>query len=410
MKKLIDFGRKNLAWVLLVPLEPAGDYKTFWLTAVDLARGEPLALAAYVALFPHILGYSSFLSLFLRLFGTSPLVPPILNVLLTTASGALIYHLCLRWRDEESAVFASLLCTLCPSKLLYNTMVLSEPFYTCLLLLFLSLLTAVDERTRRPEFGYGLGLLAGLLGALLLRGIHATRPIAPVPLIAFGLWLLLLRGKELGDARLWRRWLCFAAALLLGYGLTGPLWNAYAAARLGEEPASVPGYSLYVGFNPDTLGAYADEDMDLLLQYRYEENSSAVAAQAKMLAEAKARVRSREVDFARLFPAKLRSFLGNDEGGAYYSMDALPSYYSLLAIISNVFYYALLPLALLGAWRAWREKQRGILLLAPLYVLGLTLAHMLVEVAGRYHYSIIPMLVLLAAFSQGGRRAEENRR
>jgi len=34
-------------------------------------------------------------------------------------------------------------------------------------------------------------------------------------------------------------------------------------------------------------------------------------------------------------------------------------------------------------------------LLAPLYILGLTLAQMLVEVAGRYHYSMIPMLLLL---------------
>lgn len=34
-------------------------------------------------------------------------------------------------------------------------------------------------------------------------------------------------------------------------------------------------------------------------------------------------------------------------------------------------------------------------MLAPLYILGLTLAQMLVEVAGRYHYSMIPMLLLL---------------
>lgn len=42
-----------------------------------------------------------------------------------------------------------------------------------------------------------------------------------------------------------------------------------------------------------------------------------------------------------------------------------------------------------------RSRERGLLLLAPLYILGLTLAQMLVEVAGRYHYSMIPMLLLL---------------
>lgn len=35
-----------------------------------------------------------------------------------------------------------------------------------------------------------------------------------------------------------------------------------------------------------------------------------------------------------------------------------------------------------------------------IHVLGLTLAQMLVEVAGRYHYSIIPMLILIAASNE----------
>ena len=39
------------------------------------------------------------------------------------------------------------------------------------------------------------------------------------------------------------------------------------------------------------------------------------------------------------------------------------------------------------------------LVLLPLYVLGLTLAHMLVEVANRYHYSVIPMLIIFAALA-----------
>ena len=391
----------HLAGALLLPLEPAGDYKTFWLTAVDLAQGQPLQLKEYVALFPHILGYSGFLSLFLRLFGVSLWVPVLLNAALTTASGALLYGLCLRWRDEDAAVFAFLLWILCPSKLLYNSMVLSEPFYTCLLLLFLRLLAGLDKDFAREDFPLWRVLAAGLAGALLLSAVNAARPIAAVPLIAFGLWLLLLRGAEEKDGALWRRWLCFAAVLLLGYVLLGRAWTGWETARLGETPPSIPGYSIYVGFNPDTQGAYADEDMDRLFQLRYgQADGSAAAAQARMLEEARARIRSGQVDLARLFPNKLRSFLGNDEGGAYYLQDAYPALYTPLALLSNVFYYALILLALWGAWRALRQGRPGAVPNVPLYVLGLTLAHMLVEVAGRYHYSIIPMLILLAAFTR----------
>ena len=111
--------------------------------------------------------------------------------------------------------------------------------------------------------------------------------------------------------------------------------------------------------------------------------------------------------FPRLFPAKLRSFLGNDEGGAYYLQQGYPGLYAPLALLCNVFYYALVPLSLLGALRLHTARRPGIAPNFCLYVIGLTLAHMLVEVAGRYHYSILPMLILLAAFS---RRGEPNRR
>ena len=391
----------QLAGIFLLPLEPAGDYKTFWLTAVDLARGQPLQLAEYVALFPHILGYSAFLSLFLRLFGVSLWVPALLNAVLCTASGALLYRLCLYWRDEDAAVFAFLLWMLCPSKFLYNSMVLSEPFYTCLLLLFFLLLTALDSGLRSGALPFWRVPAAGLAGGLLLSAVNAARPIAAVPLIAFGIWLLLLRGDEEKDGALWRRWICFAAVLVLSYGLLGRGWIIWETGKLGEAPASVPGYSMYVGFNPESLGSYADEDMDRLLQLRYgQEDSSALRAQEQMLEEAKERIRSGQTDPARLFPAKLRSFLGNDEGGAFYMQEFYPSLYAALALASNLFYYALLILTMAGAYFALRDNRPGTVANVPLFVIGLSLAHMLAEVAGRYHYSLIPMFILLAAFSR----------
>lgn len=50
----------------------------------------------------------------------------------------------------------------------------------------------------------------------------------------------------------------------------------------------------------------------------------------------------------------------------------------------------------------WKREQNYLTLLAPLYVIGLTCAQMLVEVAGRYHYSILPMLLMIGAGVAGG--------
>ena len=148
--------------------------------------------------------------------------------------------------------------------------------------------------------------------------------------------------------------------------------------------------------------------MDLLAHYRYDfPDSSAVQAQNQMLEEARARFHDPDTKLAPLFFVKLRTFLGNDEGGAYYSQAGLSgSSYSLLALYSNVWYYALGLLALWGASVLLRSGERRCVLLAPLYVIGLTLAQLLVEVAARYHYSIIPMLLLLAGFACAGRAAD----
>ena len=384
----------NLAWVLFFRLEPRGDYATFRLTAEGLAAGETPLNHVYVALFPHILGYSTFLSLFMRLFGDSPLVAPVLNVCLTTLSGFFLYRLTLRWRGENSAAIVLLAWALFPSKLFYNAMVLSEPYYTCLLLTALCLTAEIEAR--KPRLGETL--FVGLLAGILLSLVNAARPIAAVPILALLIWLFLLRGERDRASRL--RWSGYVAALLAAYLLMGFLWNQYAERILGEQPASVPGYSLYVGLNPESMGSYSNEDMERFDQAITNAGGNADAAQREMLGEAKARLKSGQIPFGRLFLAKLRSFLGYDEGGAYYSRSRLRDRaYQLLALYSNIWYYAIGITALWGTWRLLRSGERRTMLLAPLYVIGLTLAHLMAEVAARYHYSVIPMLLLLAAFS-----------
>ena len=68
-------------------------------------------------------------------------------------------------------------------------------------------------------------------------------------------------------------------------------------------------------------------------------------------------------------------------------------------VIGNVFYYGVLLLAVYGLVGLFKTKTISSVLLLPLYMLGLTLAHMLVEVANRYHYSIIPMIIIFAALA-----------
>ena len=391
----------NLAWACTHFVRPDGDYITFWITACAEATGEEMSNAFYVGLFPHIMGYASFLGLFLRLFGCHLAVAVGVNLLLTVLSDLLIFGICLRWGGLRAAFLGSLLWAICPSAIMFNTMVLSEPYYTCLLLLALWIVSGLEQRERAGKTALPLWIGGGILTGLVLRLVQTARPIAPVPIIALAIWILLLRGKGARDRGSWLRWGLFFALLVTAYVPLGWLWDAHLTHRIGQAPPSLPGYNIYVGFNPQTGGIYSLEDMNLLRDYRIQ-TGSAMAAQQAMLEEARNRILSGEIDFGRLLLTKLRVFLGHDEAGAYYTQALIPTLrFSLWSALSNLFFYAVAMLAILGALRLGRRGEEGSVLLVPLYVIGLTMAQMLVEVAARYHYSIVPILVILAACSRG---------
>lgn len=388
----------GLVWLLLVPIEPFSDYKTYWDCAVSLAYGQEIYSTEYVAMYPHILGYASFLAPFIRAFGQHVLLGTLLGLLLSCLSALLIFAICLEVAGLAAAVLAGLLWGFYPGRVMLGSLIFSEPLYTCLVLLFLWLMLRLQKRQggagllQAAAWGLGLGLL--------LAVINAVRPISAILLIALLLWLLLLRGGEEKEGSLWRFWLVCLAALLLCFQLSGKLWDRHLEQVLGEEPAGLPVYNLYVGFNMDTMGQWSSEDMDLLFAYRRQEGGSAPMAQKSMLPHVLERLRADELDLPRLFAAKLFTFLGNDELGGYtYRFTRGPGFVKICMVICNCCYYLLLTLALAGLTRLWRGGQPSAFLLLPLYTLGLTLAHMLIEVSSRYHYSLIPMFIILAALS-----------
>lgn len=372
------------AWVLLVRVTPSGDYATFWGYANALAQQPVLEGGRYMALFPHIFGYSSFLSWFIRLLGPGELLAQMLNVVLTAVSGSFLFLLGRRWWGPPAGISAYLLWIACPSQTIYNSLVLSEPLYTTLMLGALVLLTAEG---RRP-------ILRWVAAGLVLRWFNGVRPIAAVVIIALLSWRLVLKPEEwlLEESR--RYWLGLLAALLAVYAVTGLLWQAHLTRRIGEEPSTTPGYSVLVGFNQDSGGAWNQEDSQLLFSLSDAPGATAQQAQEGALEAAKDRITSGKVALLPLLRDKLRAFLGSDHACVGY-VGSVVRHTKLFALACNGFYYAAMVLAGGALVRLWRNRERSAVVLLPLYVLGLTCAQMLVEVAGRYHYSLIPVLLLL---------------
>lgn len=105
----------KFCWVWFIRIEPMVDYTKFYYTAVDLSENH-IIQNRYVALFPHIFGYSLFLSFFLKIFGPSYMLPPIINVILSTISLVLIYFICKKIADKRIAIVACLLWIFFPRR------------------------------------------------------------------------------------------------------------------------------------------------------------------------------------------------------------------------------------------------------------------------------------------------------
>lgn len=381
-------------YILLVRVPLSGDSETFYNYACALAGFRPESGWRYMALFPHVYGYSAFLGAFIRIFGEAPLLAQWLNVILSLLAGGCIYLLCLRELGLRQAISAYLLWILCPSQTMFNSLVLSEPLYTVLLLGFLLLCSAASgSRT-----GIYKWLAAGILGGLLLRLLNVCRPIAAIPVIALLLWLLFLEPKRLGESS-GLRWLSFLAAALLVSAVTGPLIDSHLEDILGEPPARTVGYNMYVGLNEDSGGAWNEEDSALLDELNGEAGSTAVQIQEQFQELSKQRA-AQIGDWSGLLLRKLGILMGTDSGCVEYSLEAL-TYPRVLSVTCTCFYWACILMAVLNCALLLRRAESSILMLLPLYAIGLVLAQMLVEVAGRYHYSLIPAILVMAAYKGG---------
>ena len=229
----------NLAWVLYFQIEPTVDFQTFNDTALAIARNERVDML-YIGLFPHILGYSTFLGLMMRLLGESAMLAPVLNVVLTLISGLCIYILCLRWLELKAAAAAFFLWSICPSKLMYNAMVMSEPLYTCLILLFLLLLSLALDRKLHRRLRLLAAIPLGLACGALLLAVNATRPVAVILFVAFFIWALLLRGRQLKELKGWLALAAFTLSMFGAYSYCDRQWFRWEYLHIFERTSDIP--------------------------------------------------------------------------------------------------------------------------------------------------------------------------
>ncbi len=380
--------------MLTYQIQPLVDYATFYYTAEALSENFVID-NRYIALFPHIFGYASFLSIFMKIFGSSYMIPPILNVILTTISMGLIYAISRTIGGIKTAITASVLWIALPSQTIYNMFAMSEPLYCTVLLLIWLIMIMTHEKI--ANINIKRLLVYSVLIAALLAFMNMVRPIAAVPIIALLIWFFIIDTKHIGNKKIWLNKITYVGVIVVGYLIFSSAINQYITVRLGEEIASTPGYNIYVGFNEESSGKWNRSDAELLFHYSNKPGWNANDAQLKMLEEAKERIKNDNIDFVKLFSNKFFELLGEDSAAVSYADPAL-DHTVRYTVASNMFYYFLIVTSLVGVLVAIKNKNKSSLFIICLYAIGLTMAQLLVEVASRYHYSATISMIILAAF------------
>ena len=270
-----------------------------------------------------------------------------------------------------------------------------------MLLGFWALLLYVEEQkllTRPKPFVSITGI--AVLFAVLLAAINAVRPIAMILILSLLIGLFLLKDNRGQGAHSMRNRLYLVVFVAVFYALLSVCTNHFIASRIGEEPSTLPGYSLYVGINKDSAGKYSTGDANLLYTYSDLPHWSAQDVQEAMFG-----------DFKKDSPVTALIFLLCLRVNSKYSgrmtpprlstcEPSLPIRRKEAAMPSpcNSFYLFMVFLSVAALLIMIRRREKPFAFLFPLYLIGLTAAQLLVEVAGRYHYSGIVVFIILSAY------------
>ena len=387
-------------WVFNFRIEPVVDYKVFYRLAKNLAENTDIVRARYVAAFPHIFGYSFFLSMIFKVIGSGELVAPITNVVLTCISMIFIFGISYNISGLRAAVISSIFWILLPSQTIYNMFSLSEPLYTTLLLLAWFISTVLLKKCNQLSI-YKTAFL-GIVSGLALGYANSTRPIAIIVVISFFIYLFILSFSNDDFKRSLKNKAIFLIVTLIVYFSFNNAFNSYIEKTLGQEIASTPGITLLFGFNQDTYGGWNTEDaskFSLRTDQDEIEGKSVNETQKHMIELLKERLLIEDIDYSKLMFNKFSHLWSHDSAALGYAHDTIADgLKSKLIVISNAFYYSIVLIALLTAIKLMNRREFNPLLIFMLFVIGLTFAHSIAEVAPRYHYAAMPSFIIIASF------------
>lgn len=402
-RKILSYGVIIIAVVLprllaigIFRVTPLSDFKLYHDIASGLAKGEIIA-SGYISLFPHTFGYPAVLSLLYRIFGPHYLAGQLLNVLAGVGIAVLIYQTGSILFSREAGFSAALFWAVWPSQVLYCTLICTETLFTFLMLLNIRVFISIirKEPLRKAAFA-GLGLLCAYTNCIRPFGIILT---------ASFILVLILDGLKHKGTLATKAVSCLILAA--AYLVSASLFGMGLSGIIGRKTAGFPaGFNLLTGSNIKYAGTWNIEDSRILSDYTDNGSFDAQEVQNAVMDIAIRRYEAQGLENFRLFCMKYKVLWASDDDIINYMRAGLEenpedsvlfsSIARYLRLICNVYYLMMTCLCIVSAIRLYRHEPGVPAYAFILFILGTAAAHLLLEVAGRYHYPTVSLLSMLA--------------
>lgn len=393
----------RLVWVGIVDITPNSDFALYNTLAEAFSRGEA-AGGKYVALFPHTFGYPFILGIVYDIFSPDKFFALLLNILFEIGTGVLIYSIGKMISNWKVGFSAAVIWALWPSHVFYSSIVCTEPLYTLLMMLLIFAYFKVSTKKMGLLYSCSAYLLIGILCA----AANAVRPMGALLIIALGIAEIMRAIKvRKGLKQSFAGFIPFAVFLIAYFSVVN-LTGMYISDNIGYRVAKSPiGFNTYVGTNINSSGIWNQNDANVVSDLMGQEPFNAQEVHDRLIEMTIQRVRSQGISNLKLMVKKNMIMWGRDDEVVTYmlagskdeeasSLLNVNEYQGLLRYICNFYYYMIVILAFKGLLTAYKKEDNSILMVLFLLFLGIGAIHTIVEVHGRYHYSVMAIFSVLA--------------
>ena len=335
--------------------------------------------------------YPFLLSIAYRFFGTEPLIGEFLNVLIGTASVALLYAIADRSLGRVEAKFCAIAMAIMPAQIFFTGVLMSEPLFVLILLTMLWVLATREPTVKTAAI---VGVILGV--AMLTRGegplliflpLAAWWPRIPRRMllerlaVAFGVMVLCVAPWTL------RNYSTFHRLIPVSTNFGSTFWAGHNSMANGKQTYPPPSLTSQAG--PSTGRFYQVEQSKLLQK------------------DAMNWIKAHPLQDLALIPWRFLGLTEGDSGSIYYWVNKTGdgkkplghNWAERLGTIADMGWFVLLTLFVSSLLVFGRSVLKNSILRAILAYMTISLLLYVVVLYGqfRYHVPVEPLMMLVAA-------------